>query len=175
MARRAFSGARKRPVTWGVGSAASSMTNAATGKKIWTTSITSVGAALERTIVRLRGSFICQLSLATAALDGFEIGLGIGLVTEQALTAGLTAVPGPLTDTDWDGWMWHQVGHVIAATATIADGVNGPGSTWRGEIDSKAMRKWDEDAMAVVGVIEVTELGTASVEFHAHTRMLLKQ
>jgi len=37
------------------------------------------------------------------------------------------------------------------------------------------MRKWNEDSMAVVGMLEVTELGTASMELQVRTRMLLKQ
>jgi len=172
---RQFARSSKRTVSWAQGVVGTDLSLSATGKQLWTTAIGSVGAALKRTIVRTRGAAIVTLKTATAGGDGFTIGLGIGLVTLQAHTAGVTSVPGPLTDTDWDGWLYHAVGHVFATTATIADGVNAAGAVARFDIDSKAMRKFDEDADILIGVIEVTEHGTATAEFQANTRILLKQ
>ena len=170
---RTFS--RKRSVSWAIGPGASDVAIAASGKSIWTISITGTGTALERTIVRIRGACHCTLKTAAALGDGFLVGLGIGLVTEQALVAGITAVPGPLTDADWDGWMWHSVTDVRAITATIADGANAVSASARVDVDTKAMRKWHEDSVAVIGVIEVVESGAASMDFNSFTRMLLKQ
>ena len=46
------------------------------------------------------------LSAATSALDGFNGAFGIGLVTRQALAVGVSAVPTPLDEEDWDGWLY---------------------------------------------------------------------
>jgi len=176
MARRTgFSGGRRRPVTWAVGPTIVQQAISATGKLLWTTSITGAGEALERTVMRIRGGGLIHLLTATAAGDGFSFGLGIGLVSEQAQATGPGAIPGPLTDRDWDGWIWHMQGSIVAVTATISDGVNAVSVARHFDIDSKAMRKWDSDADAIVGVLEVTELGTATAEIQASTRLLLKQ
>ncbi len=176
MARgRQFSGGRRRPVTWAIGPSSSQQLVSATGKILWTTSIVGAGEALERTIMRIRGGGLFSVHAATAAQDGYEVGLGIGLVSEQAFTAGAASIPGPLTDRDWDGWIWHSMTTCRASTATIADGVNSSPAAWRFEIDSKAMRKWDSGADALVGMLEVTELGSATAELQANTRLLLKQ
>ena len=176
MARRSgFTQGRRRPVTWGAGPDSSAQSVAASGKTLWTNSIGGAGEALERTIMRTRGGGLFSLSAATAAQDGFLVGLGIGLVSVQAQTAGATSIPGPLADRDWDGWLWHEIFVVRAVTATIADGANAVTVAHHFEIDSKAMRKWDSDADVIVGMMEVTELGTAVGELHAMTRLLLKQ
>jgi len=173
--RGAFTAGRRRPVTWAQGPSATNVAISATGKTLFSVNITGAGEALERTIMRMRGGGIIGLLSATAAGDGFQFGIGIGLVSEQALTAGAGSIPGPLTDRDWDGWIWHKMGTIRAVTATIADGVNAVVSQWQFDIDSKAMRKWDSDADAIVGMLEVTEKGTATAELDADTRLLLKQ
>ena len=95
-------------------------------------------------------------------------------MSDQALAAGAASIPGPIADGDNDGWFWHRFLFIQAVTATIADGVNASCASVEYEIDSKAMRKWDVGAQSIVGVIEVTELGTASMEHNANTRMLFK-
>ena len=175
MARGRNYPARKWSVAWAVGPFDVDGSTGATGKTLWSGSITSVGAALERTIVRMRGGGAFNLISATAAGDGFRVGLGIGLVTLQAQVAGAALIPGPLTDMDWDGWMWHRMFTVQMLTATFADGVNAISAAFHYEIDTKAMRKWHEDSVAIVGMTEVTELGTATMNHNANTRMLLKQ
>jgi len=165
----------RRPVTWAFGVGDASATISATGKTIWTGQISSSGgSALEQTVTRIRGSGRILLKTATAAGDGFTVGLGICLAETTAATLGVTALPGPLTDRDWDGWIWHGFFFVQSVTATIADGVNASSASVAYVIDSKAMRKWDGGAEVLIGMTEVTELGTGSMEHNSDTRVLLK-
>ena len=176
MARqRGFQRSTRRPVTWQVGPRDASGTIAATGKTLWTGSVAEAGGeASEATIVRTRGGGRIVLKSATLAGDGFEVGLGLAVFTDQAVAAGVASMPGPLTDADWDGWMWHAIHYVQVVTGTIADGVNAASASVGYEIDSKAMRKWDRGAETIAAVTEVTELGTGSIEHNAFTRMLVK-
>ena len=59
------------------------------------------------TIVRIRGLLSLTQSVG-GALQGFSGAFGIGIVTTDAFTVGITAMPTPLDDMDWDGWMFHQ-------------------------------------------------------------------
>ena len=106
MAQRVFTRARKRSVAWELGPFAEQVTVGATSSKIWDGSnVTTLG---EETIVRIRGAGSIVQSVGSAALDGMFGALGIGIVTEQAFQVGLTAIPSPLVDSGWNGWMWHQ-------------------------------------------------------------------
>ncbi len=125
------------------------------------------------TVVRLRGELIAFLSAATSALDGFPfVGAGIGIATAQALNVGITAVPLPLTDITWEGWLWHSLFPLIRATDVVTGQL---GSTSvRKMIDSKAMRKVGTD-MGIFGVFETSgEVGAVTVNVYADSRMLLK-
>ena len=164
---------QRRPVSWAVGPQDAGGTISTSGKTIWSSSI-SESVADEKTIVRIRGGGRILLKTAAAAGDGFLVALGICVAESVAATLGVTALPGPLTDSDWDGWMWHKVLFCQSVTATIADGVNASSASVQYDIDSKAMRKWDQGAQLVIGMIETTELGTASMEHNASSRMLLK-
>ncbi len=172
-ARQFVRGAR-RPVTWAFGPSDASNVISSTSSQLWTVAVADPEHAEEPTIVRTRGSGVLWLQTATAIGDGFEVGIGLCLVTDQAVAAGSASIPRPITNRDWDGWLWHTVEYVNAVTATIADGANAVGALVRYEIDSKAMRKWDQGAESIVGVLEATEFGTATMRHRANTRMLLK-
>ena len=124
--------------------------------------------------MRIRGYAAFYLSSWTAALDGYEGAMGIGVVTDAAFSVGTTALPTPLTEEDWDGWMFHQYYSVRApATGTEADGANAQGIVLRIPIDSKAMRKITPE-MTMFGIFQHTETGTAVINSEARTRILLK-
>ena len=110
---------------------------------------------------------------AAAAGDGFFGAVGLGKVSEQAAGVGVTAVPSPMDEENWDGWLWHSYFDIRAITATIADGVNAGIAYQRLVIDSKAMRKVDS-ADVIVGAISVVESGTATMEMNADSRQLIK-
>ena len=159
----------RRSTDWGVGPAARDSSISATGSVIWTTGTQSTIGPL--TLVRTRGVIGMTLTQATAAADGFFGAIGLGIVTDQAFTAGGASMPNPLSDADWDGWWWHTFFDLRATTATIADGTNL--SHLNIEIDSKAMRKFDQNEL-LFGAVGGIESGSASIEFHADTRILFK-
>ena len=82
-----------------------------------------------------------HLLTAAAAGDGFFGAVGIGIVTNQAFVAGVTSMPEPFDEVNWDGWMWHFFFDIRSVTATIGDGVNAASVSQLLTIDSKAMRK----------------------------------
>ena len=162
----------RRATKWGLGPQEADGSTAATGQQLWSSAValTTTPAA---TIVRIRGNAVIHLKTATAAGDGFRYGLGLGLVTAEAFAVGATAISGPLSEGEWDGWIWHRFGAVQFVIATIADGVNAATVVDRFVIDSKVMRKWT-DGMLLVGMTETTELGTASMEAQIDSRVLVK-
>jgi len=123
------------------------------------------------TVVRLRGRFSIYLTLATAVGDGFQGAFGIGLATAAAVAVGATAVPTPITEQQWDGWLyWTPIsvhGAVVSSTAL------GNETKMDFEVDTKAMRKLTtEDAL--YSMIQVTEIGTATAEVFFDSRVLIK-
>ena len=115
------------------------------------------------TIVRMRGLLSLVLSTANAGYAGYNGAFGIGIVDQKAVTVGLTAVKLPLTDLDWEGWLFHQF---VSIHASEAFNTGGYGVSQQMEIDSRAMRKFDED-QELYAVLEVTETTEASL--HAPT------
>ena len=142
-----------------------------------------VGAGINEdglTLVRTRGELLMYLSAATpAGASGFHGAFGLCVVTDQAFGIGTTAIPGPATDKEWDGWFYHRFfnlfsGGVIDGTAATDDNQsNSAIAALRIEVDSKAMRKTKE-GMTIVGIIEVTELGTAAMKVFFNSRLLFK-
>ena len=175
MPRRFGSGYRKtsvrRKTSWAFGPNDVDTAVTTSQTTLWTTSV-SLGVP-EVTIIRIRGMANFYLTSATAVGDGFAGALGIGLVTDEAITAGVASVPTPISDDDWDGWMFHTFFDSRAVTATIADGVNAAAAVVRIPIDSKAMRIWN-DSLRFFGVWQFVESGTAVGEATAQTRALVK-
>ena len=136
-------------------------------------SILGAGAVADEdgmTLVRVRGE--CSLMLASAASDGdgFIGALGIGIVTSEAFAIGITAMPTPLIDDDWNGWLWHQF---FSVRVPVAAGIGSQSSEVRYVVDSKAMRK-----LRLGDVIffaqESSEIGVATMHMMADTRVLVK-
>ena len=126
------------------------------------------------TIVRIRGELYLLLLSCSAAQTGFQLAFGMAIVSAKAATLGATAVPGPLTELEWEGWMFHWQGSLKLGGALGANTVDGgPASFIRLPIDGKAMRKVDSDD-ALVGVLETVEAGTSTMHAELRTRTLLK-
>ena len=122
------------------------------------------------TVARIRGLLSFVQTVTTAAGDGFHGAVGIGITTIDAIAIGATATPGPITESSWDGWLWHQF---FDTRQSVASGAAVDALTPQlFTIDSKAMRKIDE-AMAIFAMIERTEVGTASMSVLLDSRMLL--
>jgi len=129
-------------------------------------------------MVRLRGDLMLYLSLVSAADDGFAGAFGIGLCTNDAFAIGVTAVPTPIAQEDWDGWLFHQYYAVKGPTVgtTTANNIGGVFSTsaaFRVAVDSKAMRKIPENT-TVYAAMENVEVGTAALEVAFNSRVLVK-
>ena len=162
---------QRRQTSWGVGPQDVDGGFSASGSSLWSSGIIPLVEGL--TIVRIRGVVKVTNATAGVALDGFFGAHGMCIVTNEAFAVGITAVPTPLDDEDWDGWMWHSYFDVRAPTATFADGVNAGAIYSNIEIDSKSMRKIP-DGYTLVGVTEVVESGTATCEVQSQTRILFK-
>ena len=162
----------RRSTTWGFGPDAVLSSSGATPSLLFTTGIVLV-VQNKATIVRLRGSAMVHLTAAGSAGDGYTGAFGIGLVSAEAFAAGAGSVPGALTDSDDDIWLYHQFFEVKSATAMLADGVNAQSIAQRFEVDSKAMRKLTIDQV-VFGSFEAFETGVAVVQFVFDSRMLVK-
>jgi len=126
------------------------------------------------TLVRIRGEVLLFIEAATSVGDGFiQYALGICDVSENAAGIGVTAIPAPLTDVAWDGWIWHHSGAGIISLTTTEEGNTGT-AVIRIPIDNKAMRKTPATNV-LVGVIELgTEVGAPIVRMSANTRILDK-
>ncbi len=171
--RSARGGPRRRSTSWVGGPRQDPLTVTAAG---------AVGYALGTgttedgtTLVRTRGQFTWSLTVVTSIGDGFDdLAVGIGVTTEEAFTVGgITSLPSPLADLDWDGWLFHHLVGDIRGFSTTELG-RAPMESGKVEIDSKAMRKF-EDGMVVFGAFELgTESGAASLVFQSSTRLLVK-
>ena len=123
------------------------------------------------TLVRLRGELLVQMSSATAQLDGFpQAAAGVCIVSENAAGVGATAIPGLLTDIEWNGWLWHQSFTIRRAGSGLTDDA----AIFRFPVDSKAMRRFKSLDILVAMVEMGTETGTAVVDVSFNSRILLK-
>ena len=119
----------------------------------------------EQTITRVRGLLTIrsdQVIATEAQLGAF----GMAVVEEPAATAGVSAVPTPITDAASEAWfLWQAIGqtlHVADATGMI-QGV-------QYVLESKAMRKVNSEQRVVV-VFENSS-ASAGFAFWYHFRML---
>ena len=93
-----------------------------------------LGTDFEETVVRTRG-LISVISDQAAVAEEQRGAFGMIRVTDRARAAGATAIPGPATDGDDDGFfVWTAI--CQTSVQDVAGGVNGMVYT----IDSKAQR-----------------------------------
>ena len=116
------------------------------------------------TIVRTRG-FIFVQSDQVAALEEQIIGMGMSVVSEQAIAVGVTAVPDPYADLGSDLFFVHKIGMKGMES-------NGDlrGAYW--EFDSKAMRKVEDGQDVAVVIRNISSAFGA--DFFIVFRMLIK-
>ena len=128
----------------------------------------AVGAS-GTTLARLRGDFRAQIITASSSMDGFSGAFGIGVATNAAITAGAASVPTPVTEQDWNGWLYWRAFNLKSVETTV---VGRFGSVLQWQVDTKAMRKLDPDD-GVYAVFEVTEVGTSTMQVFFDSRMLV--
>ncbi len=156
--------APKRRTVW-VGYADQGFIAVGAGLKVLISNFT-LGTLDSLTVVRNRGVISVRSTLV--AVDQDVVGaFGIGIVTVQAFTAGVASVPGPWTDSDWDGWMVLQP---IAFRYDLTTDIGRLITTVNMEIDSKAMRKMEANEILVM----VAESQAQAFDIAAPIRSLVK-
>ena len=96
--------------------------------------------------------------------------MGIGVTTVQAFTdIGITALPIPIDDMSWEGWLYHQFFSIHDGGDGMSDG---SGSQWV-MVDSKAMRKVGSNEV-IFAVLQQVEIGVAVGKVHFDSRALFK-
>jgi len=156
---------KRRKTEWfqGVGDAAETVFSASSVSILGSGVITSFG---EETLIRTRGLFAAVLESATSVGDGFFGAIGIGKATSSAFAAGIASLPTPLTEINWDGWLYHSF---FSLHSSLGQNENQLVMV----IDSKAARIVGTDE-TLYAAIEVVEIGTAIMSVHLDTRMLSK-
>ena len=152
--RSAVRSGPRRQTLWGGSVPQTSQTSlaAATKQLFATFSVTTLETftGVPATMIRNRGVLSIQ-SDQEAGDEAVHGAIGMAIVQGQAAAAGVASIPGPVTDSDWDGWaLWmpfvHSLSFLTAASA------NQPAQSVF-HYDSKAMRKINDNE-AVVFVIE---------------------
>jgi len=121
------------------------------------------------TILRIRG-LLSIGSDQVAAGEEVHGALGVAIVSEEAFTVGITAVPLPITNDDSDLWMlWQPFAHGIQFGTGV--GFQEPRlSNW--VVDSKAMRKMSNDQRAVI--VLQNSAAAAGLIWHLDIRALAR-
>jgi len=171
----------RRKVGWGTGpksgtSGAPIQGISGSGSNIGTIGATPSSDGI--TLVRLRGMTHLFLATSGGVGQGFHGAIGVGIATDPAVAIGVSAVPTPITEEVWDGWLWHTYFSLTAAGAITAAGA---ALSWSGEgesavrivVDSKAMRKIAVTE-TIYCVIEVVEIGAATLDWSFNSRTLSK-
>ncbi len=170
--QRTFAPARsRRAVSWTVGPRGT-MTVSTDSDNLFTSAVQLV--VDDATLVRTRGELLLGLTSVTSALDGFNrIAFGICKVTENAAGVGVTAVPSPITDEAWDGWLAYWTGSLFSKTATETN-LGDTLAAARIVIDSKAMRKSHNSDFFVAALATAGEVGSATMVAKLNSRFLFK-
>ena len=131
------------------------------------------------TIVRLRGELLIWLTTTAAASEGFNGAFGIAVANNDAVAAGVGSVMTPITNENWDGWMFHRYWNVFSGgvisggVSADQDMINATSAVLRLEVDSKAMRKFPASDN-LYACIETVESGTCAMNWSFNSRMLVK-
>ena len=145
----------KRQVTW-IGTADQGYVAVASTAKVLLSSFDPFAVGIIKpTIVRTRGMYSIKPDVFTANLD--IVGAwGVAIVSDDAFAVGITAIPGPFSDSNWDGWMAHEFFAVHLEDLGTAVETVFPADV-RFNVDSKGMRKVSDNE-TVVHVAE-SEIG----------------
>ena len=142
--RRNFSGGRPaRPVEWLRGQTSITSIPGAAGVVVAAVFDLSAGfagfaAAISPTVVRIRGMLTLSAEFAGPPVL-LPWAAGFCKISLKAIAAGITAVPIPaVDDADWQWYLGGALGDSAAGTTPEED-------THHIEVDSKAMRRYEQD------------------------------
>jgi len=124
------------------------------------------------TIIRTHLELMIQ-SDQSAATEVQVAAVGMCVVSDQARAVGISAVPTPITDSGSDLFFVHQFLFSNFNFLTAAGFSEGRAAAQYYSVDSKAMRKVNDDEDVLV-VAEMDTIG-GGVVLHAAGRMLIKE
>ena len=169
----------RRLTSWALGPFGTTGTISTNSTTLFSTSAQASEDGL--TVVRLRGELLAALITTDAATSGWpRIGFGIAIVSENAAAVGVTAVPSPIDDIGWEGWLYHKLfalqspAWAISAAGASSAGQNSIMSAVRFEIDNKSMRKFHNSDVMIAAIQTVSEDGTVTMEASLNCRLLVK-
>ena len=160
----------RRETEWNVGTGGTGLTSAgASSVQFLGSNLAPIASGL--TLIRTRGLLDIFIDGApTTDGDGYFGAFGIAVVTAASVAAGITAVPTPITEQGWDGWLYHNFFSVHAGDVSLAPYSS---SHQRIEVDSKAMRKFPLETLMYAS-LEVVEIGAATLNVFWDSRVLFK-
>ena len=131
---------------------------------------TAIGLTERLIIARIRGTVSCHLDVG-AALDAYTLGVGIIVVKDEALAAGIASMPGSLSGAE-QSWIWHHIFSMGPASVGTTDGLQIL-LNFSAELDTKAMRKvQDGDILAIVWE-GTQDNGTPTADGLANARLMV--
>ncbi len=167
VARRRITSVRgpRRKTTWGGVADQSYVAVGANASVIVSSFQPFASGIINPTVIRKRGMISIVPNVTTADIE-IVGAYGVGVVTADAFAAGAGSIPGPWTDSDWDGWfVWRSFSMSFEfqdATGVMLDGL-------QFEVDSKAMRKIESDDV----IVSMCESQAAAFRISAPIRTLL--
>ncbi len=164
---RSFRGGGKRRGTTWIGPADQGYVAVATNTKVLVGSFDPFAVGMiNPTLIRTRGGLSVIPGAFTADV-AFIWAYGIGIVSDQAFAAGAASIPGPFTDSDWDGWQTWISG---SARFEFGDATGFELQSEIQQVDSKAMRKVTDGETIVV----MAESQAGAFQVSAPIRLLMK-
>ena len=154
----------KRLVSW-VGSANQGYVACGAGAKIIHQSFPLDASvfAPDATIVRTRGMYSIRPQVYTAQVDIIGA-FGMGIVSDESFAIGASAMPGPWSNPEWEGWfVWESFAFRYEESSGSLD--NTFPASFQMPFDSKAMRKMGSGQTMVVIVQSQSAANTSSINF----------
>ena len=129
----------------------------ASGTKVLLATFVLSNPGISETVRRTRGRF-AVLSDQGAVIEQQNGAIGLIVVSDLAIAAGVASIPGPVTDASDDGWfVWE--GFTQVSRQVLGGSVDQTGYPYY-EFDSKAMRKV-ADGFGIAVVAEALSQGTS--------------
>jgi hypothetical protein len=92
---------------------------------------------MPETVRRVHGTW--GVSASNTSYGDLIVAIGIGVASNESITAGPTAVPNAVNDASWDGWLFHKT--LVRNNPSRAQLVE----SVEAEFQSRAMRKLEDD------------------------------
>ena len=157
----------RRQTTW-IAPADQGFVSVTTGSTTLIASFDPTAAGLPRpTVVRTRGSVAIAPVIGIAADVDIVGAYGLAVVSENAFGQGVSAIPQPFDDANWDGWfVWRSFSIRFESNSALTAHIN----QLVQEVDSKAMRKMGDGDRVVL--IAQSQVGAYDISMPL--RMLMK-